>query len=83
MDDEFEKQDTKGLRKKDFKYFISELIRLAKLVENVASRKSGYQGTKSAGGCSDDEKKDSNKKGNGKNNHHNKSKSGKNGHNAN
>lgn len=39
MEDEFEKQDSRGLRKKNFDYFISELVRLAKIVEKTSSRR--------------------------------------------
>lgn len=40
MIDECEKQDSKGLRKKNFRYFIKELVRLATIVEKTSRRSS-------------------------------------------
>ncbi|CAN8069119.1 unnamed protein product [Agarophyton chilense] len=46
MEDEFEKQHSKGLHKKDFRYFISELVRLAEIVEKTSSRRGHSHGDK-------------------------------------
>ncbi len=43
VEDEFEKQETKGLRKKDFYYFISEVVRLPETVEKTHIRRKPYR----------------------------------------
>lgn len=46
MEDEFENQNSKGLHKKCFRYFIAELARLAEIVEKTNSRRSVSSGKK-------------------------------------
>eukprot|EP00737_Agarophyton_chilense_P004162 gb/GEZJ01005108.1/.p2 GENE.gb/GEZJ01005108.1/~~gb/GEZJ01005108.1/.p2 ORF type:complete len:116 (+),score=16.88 gb/GEZJ01005108.1/:845-1192(+) len=40
IEDELEKQHSKGIRQRCFRYFISELVRIAEIVEKPSSRRS-------------------------------------------